>query len=130
MVRPYLDDMNTPDLWGILEATRSHAKAELGTPEDFQPFSDEEKRRIKLSINDFCLSVQEKFDPTQEKLNVIDARLKYLSDALDKHNKFDWNGIAINTVMAISIALLLDTHHREQLIQLFKQAFSNALYLP
>jgi len=129
VVKPYLDDVSTPDLWHIFEETRSHTKDELGTPEDFDSFSDEEKIKIRLSLNEFRLLIMKNFNPNQEELKVVDARLKYLSDAIDKHNKFDWKGIAISTVMAITIALSLDTQQGNQLFQLFKQIFSSILYL-
>ncbi len=129
VVIPYLDEVSTPDLWQILEETRSRTKDELGTPEDFNSFSDEEKIQIRLSLDDFRLLIIENFNPHQEELKAVDGRLKYLSDAIDKHNKFDWKGIAINTVIAIAIALSLNPEQGGQLLQLFKQIFSNVLYL-
>jgi hypothetical protein len=69
------------------------------------------------------------FNPNKEELELINARLKYLSDAVDKHNKFDWKGIAINTVIAIIIALSLSPEQGNQLFHLFRQVFSNLIYL-
>jgi len=129
VVKSYLDDISTPDLWHILEETLSHTKYESGTPEDFESFSDEEKAQIRLSLNDFRLLIVKNFNPNKKELAAIDTRLKYLSDAVDKSNKFDWKGIAINTVIAIIIALSLNPEQGNQLFQLFKQAFSNVLYL-
>ena len=129
VVKPYLDDVNTPDLWQILEENRTHVKSELATPRDFEPFSDEEKDQIKLSLNDFRLLIVQNFNPKKEELESIEARLKYLSDAVDKHNRFDWKGIAISTVIAIIIALSLSPEQGNQLFQLFKEIFSNVIYL-
>jgi hypothetical protein len=69
------------------------------------------------------------FKPNKEELEVVDARLKYLSDAMEKHNKFDWKGIAINTVIAITIALSLNPEQGNKLFQLFKQVFAAVIYL-
>jgi len=129
IVTPYLDDVGTPDFWQMLEETRSHTKYEAGTTEDFDSFSDEEKIRIRLSLNEFRLLIVKNFNPNQEELKAVDARLNYLSDAIDKHNKFDWKGIAINTVIAITISLSLGPEQGRQLFDLFKQIFSNVLYL-
>lgn len=129
VAKAYLDEISTPDLWQILEETRSHTKYELGTPKDFESFSAEEKIQIRLSLNDFRLLIVKNFNPNKEELEAIDTRLKYLSDAVDKHNKFDWKGIAINTVIAITIALSLNPEQGNQLFQLFKQVFFNVLYL-
>ena len=129
IVKPYLDDIGTPDLWQTLGETVLHTKYESGTPEDFKSFSDEEKIKIRLSINDFRLLIVKNFNPNKEELAAINARLEYLSDAVDKHNKFDWKGIAINTVIAITIALSLNPDQGSQLFQFFKQVFSQLLYL-
>jgi len=129
VVKPYLDNISTPDLWQIFEETRSNAKNESGMPQDFEQFSAEEKIQIKLSLNDFKLLIVKNFKPAKEELALVDARLKYLSDALDKHNKFDWKGIAISTVISITIALSLSPEQGNQLFHLFKQVFSNILYL-
>lgn len=129
VVKPYLDDVNTPDLWLILEENRSRTKDKTATPEDFESFSDEEKLQIRLSLNDFRLLVVKNFKPNKEELHTIDARLKYLSDAMDKHNKFDWKGIAINTAIAIGIALSLNPEQGSKLLHLFTQVFSHIIYL-
>ena len=129
VVTRYLQDANTPDLWQILEESRSRAKSELGTPEDFDSFSDQEKTQIGLSLNEFRLLVAQSFNPNQEELETLDARLEYLSNATDKHNRFDWRGIAFSTVISISIALSLSPEQGTQLFQLFQRVFSNILYL-
>ena len=129
VVIPYLDDVRTPDFWQILEETRSHTKHEVFTPDDFNSFSDGEKIQIRLTIKEFRLLIMDNFNPNQEHLKAVDARLEYLSDAIDKHNKFDWKGIAIHTVMAITIALSLSPEQGHQLFELFRQIFSNILYL-
>ena len=129
VVSPYLDDAATPDMWELLRESSSQARTAVGTPEDFGHFTDEEKLRIRLSINEFRLVVINDFGPNKGQMKAIDDRLKYLSEALDKHNRFDWKGIAINTAIAIGIALSLDTEQGARLLQLFKQVFSNVLYL-
>lgn len=129
VVKPYLDDVNTPDLWRILEETRTYTRDKIGTPEDFKSFSNEEKLQVRLSINDFRLLIIKNFNPRKEALDSVDARLKYLSDAVEKHNKFDWKGIAINTVLAIIIALSLSPEQGNKLFQLFKEVFSHIIYL-
>lgn len=129
VVVPYLDDVATPDLWELLKGTSSQARTAVGAPEEFGHFTDEEKLRIRMSINEFRLVVVNDFGPTKDQLKAIDDRLKYLSEALDQHNRFDWKGIAINTAIAIGIALSLNTEQGARLLQLFKQVFSGVLYL-
>lgn len=129
VVKPYLDNISTPDLWLTLEENRTRTKDKTATPEDFEAFSDEEKIQIRLSLNDFRLLIVKNFKPNKEELVAIDTRLKYLSNAMDKHNKFDWKGITINTVIAISIALSLNPEQGSKLFHLFTQVFSHIIYL-
>ena len=53
VVKLYLDDISTPDLRQALQETGYHLKYGVGKPDDFKPFSDEEKVQIKLSLVDF-----------------------------------------------------------------------------
>jgi hypothetical protein len=129
VVRPYLDDAATPDMWELLKESGSQARMATGTPEEFGHFTDEEKQRIRLSINEFRLVIINDFGPTKDQIKAIDDRLKYLSEALDKHNRFDWKGIAIQTTIAIIVALSLDTDQGAKLFHLFTRIFSNVLYL-
>lgn len=129
VVKPYLDDISTPNLWQILEQTRSRTKRDLGTSDESEFFSDEEKTQISLSLNEFRMLVVKNYNPNKEELEAVDARLKYLSDAVDKHNKFDWKGVAINTIIAVSVTLALNPEQSNQLFQLFSQVFSNIIYL-
>ena len=131
VVKPYLDDISTPDLWHALQETGSQLKFGLGKPDDFKPFSDEEKVQIRLSLGDFKLLIVNNFNPVQEQLDSVNKRLDYLTAALEKHNKFDWKGIAINTVFSIIIALSLSPEQGNQLFLLFQQVFSKVLrFLP
>ena len=45
----------------------------------------------------------EEYKPTEEQLNSIEDRLKYLSDSTERLNKVDWQGVAISTIMSISM---------------------------
>ena len=128
-VKPYLDDVSTPDLWQILEDTWAETISEIDTTDYLEPFSEEEKTQLRLSINEFRLLIVNNFNPNKEELAAINDRLEYLSDSMDKHNKFDWKGIAIYTVITIIVTLALNPEQSQQLFQLFKQVFSNIIYL-
>jgi len=129
VVKPYLDEVIAPDLWQILENNRSEATREAETPDYSESFSEEEKIQLRLSINEFQLLIVKEFNPPKKELKAINNRLKHLSDAMDKHNKFDWKGIAISTVISIAVTLALNPEGTHQLIQLFKSVFSHIIYL-
>jgi len=118
-----------PDLWGTIKSETSFTSGEKISEEDLTYFSDDEKTRIRMSINEFRLLLLKKFEPTKDELKVIDDRLDYLLKAVDRLNKIDWKSIAIATILNISVALTLDPEKTNQLVELFRQAFSNFLQL-
>jgi hypothetical protein len=128
-VKPYIDEMLQPDLWAGIEQQREFVTPTSLTPHDVSFFTDEEKPSLRTSIKQFRLLVCEKFDPTQEQLEIIDERLDYLSEAVDRLNRFDWKSLGLGTVLSIVVALSLDTSKGKLLFDLFKQAFSGMLHL-
>ena len=82
-----------------------------------------------MSINEFKVLIINGFHPDVKELNIIENRLEYLSESLNRLNKIDWKGLAISTVISISIALSLDTTSGHKLFELFKSVFHNVLYL-
>jgi len=129
VVKSYLDELSSPNFWQMLEDTRSDVMRETAAPDYSEVFSEEEKIQLRFSINEFRLLVVNNFNPNKEELAAINDRLEYLSDAIDKRNKFDWKGIAIHTVITIIVTLALNPDQSQQLFQLFKQVFSNIIYL-
>lgn len=129
VVRRYLDESKAPNLWETLKITESLIQPSVPDTTEFASFSEDEIVQIKFGLNEFRLLIIKKHNPTPDDLKVIDNRLQYLSEALDKHNKFDWKSIAVTTVITISIALSLDTQQGMELFDLFKQVFSTMLYL-
>ena len=60
---------------------------------------------------------------------IISQKLDYLTEAIDRLNKFDWRAVAFSTIMTISATLSLDTEKGSLLIELFKQIFVKIRYL-
>lgn len=129
VVKPYLDESSTPDLWQILEHARSDSVREIEDPNYSLPFSQEEKDQIKQSIEQLRRLIANKFNVQEKQLRTITNLLNYLSDAVDKHNKFDWRGIAINVAFNIALHLALNPDETRQFFQLFTGVFSNITHL-
>ena len=123
-VKSFLDEESTPDLWSYIESQKELISDIITDKTEFQLFRDEEKKQIRVCIDEFRLLIVEHYSPSKDELKVIDARLKYLSGSLDRLNKFDWLGLAIQTVLCISIALSLDSEKGKMLFELFKQVFA------
>lgn len=129
-VKPYIEEMSLPDLWQQIQQQKRFVTADPLTDYETSPFTEPETRQVRASVMQFRVLICESFDPTQEQLAVIDEKLDYLSAAVDRPiNRFDWKGIALSTVISISIALSLDTDRGRQLFELFKQVFSEVLRL-
>lgn len=129
VVKPYLAEVITPDLWQTLQDTLSDAAPETEALHYFEPFSEEEKIHLRLSIKEFRISIVNNFNPPKEYQDTIDSHLKYLSDAIDKQMKFAFRLMAIQLVITIAIDLALNPEQFNQLLQLFKNAFSYISYL-
>jgi hypothetical protein len=121
----YLAENKSPDLWTQLNTYSFFTSASSIPVEELQPFTDNEKTKIKASLLDFEERIIEKFDPLQEQLDFIKERLEYLSQAVDSLNRFDWKAQALSTLTSIAINLGVDTETGNQLLELFKQAFAS-----
>ncbi len=126
-VRPYLDDLSIPDLWSQAQASGtllSHI-----TFGDLSAFTSEEKAQVRTNILHFGLLIEKTFSPTNEEMAAIGIQLEYLASAVDRLNRFDWKGTALNTVLSIGVTLSLDTERGRQLFGLFQQAFAFVMQL-
>ena len=128
-VKPYINELFEPDMW---ERIKTQTQLVTGTElskEDTTIFSDDEKIHVRMSINEFRILIIKNFKPSSDELKVIDDRLEYLSNSVDRLNKIDWRSVAITTLISISMALALDTEKGRLLFDLFRQVFSAVLHL-
>jgi hypothetical protein len=92
-------------------------------------FSENDKIQLRLSINELHLLIIKNFSPSVDEMKIINARLEYLSNSLDRLNRIDWRGLALSTIISISVTLSLDTEKGKLLLGLFKKVFTNVLHL-
>jgi len=111
----------------LIQEQHVNGAALLAADMDF--FSSEEKVHIRSLIDGLSKEIVEALQPTTDELKTINTRLEYLSDSVDRLNKFDWRGAAFATVAAIVTALALDAEKGVLLFNLFKQAFSEVILL-
>ncbi|MCF7493615.1 hypothetical protein L3V35_00940 [Vibrio sp. L5-1] len=122
----YLDEIDIPDLWSQIESQNLFVEDPMVNRSE-KGFDKAEKERIVLAIEHFKSLVKLEYKPTEEQLEVINDRLGYLVESVDRLNKVDWQGVAVSTIISISIALSLDTNRGSELFSLFKSAFTSAL---
>lgn len=127
--RLYIEEKVEPDLWESIALHEPLVTGAKLVSEDTDLFSDDEKVLLRMSINEFRLLVIKNFKPSADELKVIDDRLEYLSNSIDRLNKIDWRSVAITTLISISIALMLNAEQGRLLLDLFRQVFTSVLYL-
>jgi hypothetical protein len=84
-------------------------------------FNEAEKNKTKEALVNFTDRIKLNFEPNSESLLIINSKLDYLKDTAERLDKFDWQGIALLTIISISIALSLDTDRL--LFQAFREYF-------
>ncbi len=118
-----------PDLWAQIDYGKTIIGATVPDERSTAPFTRAEKVRVRSAIQNFRKLIAAELEPTQEQLEDIGIQLDYLSNAVDRLNKFDWRGLAIQTIIGIATTLSLDTQKGQQLWKLFQQAFRAVLQL-
>jgi len=128
VVKRYIYEKEMPDFWS---QTRFYSSLTGGSisKDDLRQFSAEEKNQIQIAVKEFERLVNNTYSPTQEQADYINERLKYLADAVDRLNRFDWKGLAISIVTSIAINLSVDTEGGKHLFRLFQQAFEIVMRL-
>jgi hypothetical protein len=127
-VNDYIAEESVPDLWEALQAGAFLSEESI-QQHDESFFSEPEKVQIKIAVVSFQQAIVEQFHPSDDKLAAIEKQIKYLSDAVDRLNRFDWKGVAVSTLLGICTNLSLDTERGRQLYGLFQQAMTAVLHL-
>lgn len=125
-VTEFIEESEAEDLWAQMQS-RQLLNSDPLSNTDNAKFTQEESKHIKDSISTFRNLLVAEYQPTEEQLEIIEERLEYLVNAVDRLGKTDWQGVAISAVLGISIALSLDTTRGGALFGLFKQSFMAAI---
>jgi hypothetical protein len=122
VVRRYLLEQESPDLWAQVKEYGLRAAPASIPSEDLQSFSEVEKHQITAGLNEFKRLVAEQVDPLKIQIDALNERIDYLIERVDKLNRFDWKAQAFSTLVSIAVNLAVDTHTGRQLVSLFQQA--------
>ena len=110
-LKPYIEEeQDVVDLWEKAQMIGRNLNIEDIDFTDNSAFNLEEKKLLKMGLSEIPQHIKEsgKFtDHHQQK--VIEKRINYLIEAVDRLNKTDWKGVAISVIVGISTALTLDT---------------------
>lgn len=120
----YFEEETRPDLLESFARTKTYNISEINFDTN-EPFLSSEKKIIKSGLEEIKLLIREEFDFTQSQIGIIDNRIKYLEEAIDRLNKTDWKSLLISTILSIIISLALDTNNSEKMIKLFSKIIDN-----
>lgn len=123
-INEFLEDKYAPDLWYEYNKGNKSLNFNEIDFENHESFNLEEKAQVKMAINELKLLIHKHIGTSKEEQKLVEKRLDYLIETLNRLNKFDWKSVAISTLMSISIALTLDTTKGKLLFDLFKEVFS------
>lgn len=128
-LKPYLSDLAEPDLWAQIQSQAPIVSNEPVGSDDLEPFTQPEQAQLRMAIKEFRQLIIDKFEHTEEHLSLIDDRLDYLAESLDRLNRIDWRSVAFSTLVSVTSTLSLNNEQGNQLYELFKQVFSNVVRL-
>jgi hypothetical protein len=126
-VKNYIQEAQLPDLWENVQNYIGTIGVSNVADVDSSDFSVEERREIKSALTDFKRVITEKFQVDAQQYYFINQRLDYLTKAVDRLKRFDWQGLAVSTLISIAVNLGVDTEGGRHLYSLFVQAMSGAI---
>ncbi|MEK6280066.1 MAG: hypothetical protein AABN95_06900 [Acidobacteriota bacterium] len=122
VAKKYIEDNNLPDYWSQLKMYGSQIYPDIPEGKDSE-FTEEAKAEVRDAVKQFRAMIADEFEPTPEQSEFIKERLDYLCRAVERLNRFDWNGVAVSVVMSIAVNLSVDTERGRVLFNMFKAAF-------
>ncbi len=128
-VKVYQENNSSIDLWAELQKQKTITDFTGQADDQYTPFTDEQKRQIRLGLNEVKLLIQKEFKPSEDEMKVVADRLDYLANALDRLNKFDWKGVLVATVGGIATALSLDPEKAAIVWNFFKDMLERVVPL-
>jgi hypothetical protein len=102
-VNPLIENISLSDPWSLPEIA-----PEFTAPDADSSFTRNEKVEIRESVKKFRARLISETVPTAEQLRKIDDKLNYLSQSLDKLNKFDFKSVVLTVLLGIATDLIVD----------------------
>ncbi|HUS72178.1 MAG TPA: hypothetical protein VMY06_03855 [Sedimentisphaerales bacterium] len=128
-VQQYVEESLEPDLWEQIQGQKKLVTATRIVDQDKLLFSEEQKAELRMAVGELRQLIASTFQPDSKQIELINERLDYLVESVDRLNRFDWKALALSMLVSISIALSLDTDKGQLLFTLFKKVFSGIAHL-
>ncbi len=124
----YIENIHGPDLW--TEIQENPITIDGINFNDTSPFKPEEINQLKVGLEEIKILLKTNFELNEGQIEIANKRIDYLAEALNRLTKADWRGIAISTVIGLSIELTLDEQKRTTLFGLLSKIWAMMKSLP
>ena len=120
----YFADVNEVDLWKLSQG-QSQLKFDHPPKETdrHEFFNDEEKAQVIQALKKARKDAEDQLKFKDEELEVLNEKVEYLMDAVERLNKFDWKSILLSSTIDIVTELTLDPSGGKMLFDIFTNAF-------
>lgn len=91
-------EIESPDVWDMSKQEREALASSPSVDSDNSPFTAQEKVKVHAQLEELkqYLLTAHRLDP-----ELVEARLQYLSGAVDRLGRIDWKGVALSTVLGL-----------------------------
>lgn len=128
-VRLHVEEMEAPDLWEEMSSGSSFMGQHPVEEENYTNFSVKEKVLLRHTLEKIKNRMNEEFKPSKKEVIVIEKRLGYLSETLDRVNRYDLKGLLLLTISNIASELRFDNNESKSLLEIVKEEFSGVEFL-
>ena len=129
-LKDYASEFEELDYWDKAEDNLEYLDYEYIDFEDQKEFTLEEKEQVKVGLNEVQLTINSKLKLDEHQKQLVERRIKYLEEAIERNNKTDWKSIAISTFLGLIMNLGVDTNTGKLIWQIVQSIFSNIPSLP
>ena len=121
-------EIDAPDLWREIQKYQpifSLAHREQIVNEPIPAYEAEE---ISKALNELTTKVTKHFQLSQEQGELVRFKLDYLSDAVKRQGRLDWEHICISVLVTIVMGLAMAPEQAKELWTLFKEAVGHFVH--
>lgn len=111
------------ELWDNITSGNSTKPFELNDIDNNDPFSNEDKENIIKSLNKLHETVSSKFGKTKAEEKIINDKLDYIIETLNRQGKKDWMHTSIGVFATLASSLGLSSEQAAIFWQMVKEVF-------
>lgn len=125
LLEDFQDGSFMPDIMDVNKEYTDFIHETLFSEAGKEPFTPSERKIIKAAIDKAKEEIPQNFCPNEQEFREIVAKLDYLSDKVNKLDKFNWKRLFVATLVGVSVDLGFGTMIPSTLTALFTEIFSH-----